>query len=292
MKIRNSIIIVILFLITSCSEREVYKRVSTEGKQMSSEKTLPIFEKPSYKSRILKKMQPKEVEVKKVINGWRYIEDKGERGYLPPANIQYNEEDEIQKLDIPVTGQFPEYINGCEAVSIKMLMDKFDLGKTKYEVAEEIPKDMEIPEYNDMGQIEIWGNPNKGFVGSIEGGQNIGYSIYPQAVVSYLRNYFEAPVDLTGSNTEILERYIKSGSPVVVWVTVNFQEPEEFFSWRTEDGEEIQATFSMHAMTLTGFDSENYYLNDPFTETKDYVVLKKDFDNIWTKMGKMAVSID
>ncbi len=285
--------IFLIFLCTSCAhEAEQYQEESRSGLQMSSVGREPLFDAPSYSSNILMEIEPQKVNVEKVVSGWRYVEINGQKGYLPPEGVNYNESADAQIIDIPVTGQFPEYKNGCEALAIKMMMEPFGIYKSKDEIAAEIPKDREDAEFDEDGNIMVWGDPDKGFVGSIEGKEKIGFSIYPTAVVEYLKKYFEKPVNLTGASPEVLERYIRAGHPVVIWATVDFQDAEEGVTWLTDEGREITGTFSVHAMTLVGFDSENYYLNDPFTETKDYQVAKDVFCDIWTQIGNMAVSVD
>ncbi|MDO5707213.1 MAG: C39 family peptidase [Andreesenia angusta] len=282
-----------LFLLTSCNNPgNIPIGTSARiGKQISGQSPEPVFKEPSFSSEVLEIMAPKEIYNIEFKNGWRLVMNHGIIGYLPPKIINYDYDNEVY-LDIPVTGQFPEYHNGCEAVSIKMMLEKLGINKTKDEIADEIPKDETEAIYDEQGNLAVWGDPDKGFVGNIEGGGDGGYSIYPKAVVEYLKKYFDKPIDLTGSSIEVLERYIRAGRPVVIWATVNFQDVYSHISWNTPEGKRIDGSFNIHAMTLVGFDEENFYLNDPFTETKDMPVTKERFVEVWNQLGNKAVSID
>lgn len=290
---KKLIVLVAIVLLIGCSGilTPKYKFESEKGMQMSSDTTLPVFSDKGYSNEILTRIDPQEINVNSVVDGWREINIDGTYGWLPPRNIQYDNDDSVF-IDILVTSQMPELNNGCEAVSTKMLLDKFGFEKDKLTIAREFPKDRTKLEKDEYDHIITWGDPDVGFVGSMKGKDEIGYSINPDPVVKYLRKYFQNPVNLTGVSMDILERYIRSGNPVVVWVTVGFRDVQSGVVWNTEDGKEIQATFDTHAMTLVGFDEYNYYLNDPFTGTKNLKVSKNRFYEVWSQLGNKAVLIE
>lgn len=265
----------------------------TENSEIHEDIALePLFKEPSYSSEILYGLLPQEKEFLGYDGEWRHVRiSDGTEGYLPPEGIEYKMYDSSVMIDIPAASQLPEYQNGCEAVAVKMMMEGLGINKSKHELIAEMPRDMKEPVYRN-GRIYIWGNPHKGFVGYYEGGNRIGYSIYPEAVTEYLKQYFDKPKNLSRTDTATLERYIRAGRPVVVWVIEDFGEIERWLTWYTEDGEEIPATFEIHAMTLVGFDENNYYLNDPYTGTKNYKVSKKRFSEVWEQLAYMAVAVD
>lgn len=267
-----------------------HKFKSEKGVQMSGETAEPLFTDIGYTSDILANIEPREVDVINVKDGWREVTIDGMHGWLPPQSIHYDD-DETVLIDVPVTSQFPEFHNGCEAVAVKMMFDAFGIEKDKSEVVDEFPKDETEVEFDDYGNISVWGDPDIGFVGSMPGQEEIGYSINPDPVVKYIGRYFENPVNLTGASNEVLERYLRAGNPVVVWITVGFSDVTTSTSWMTPDGREINGTFDTHAMTLVGFDQYNYYLNDPFTGTKDMQVSKARFNEVWAQLGSKAVSV-
>lgn len=205
---------------------------------------------------------------------------------------EYNSDSKVI-IDVPIESQFPELYNGCEAVAVLMMLEKHGLDLDKVEFADQIPRDYtELVTDEETGEILVWGDPDVGFVGDMKGEVGIGSSINPAPLVEFLKSYVDNPVNLTGSGTDVLEKYIRNERPVVVWVTVDFQDPGEYKDWQTSDGKKIHYSFGEHAMTLVGFDEQNYYLNDPYTGTKNYSVSKERFNEIWTQMGRQALSVE
>lgn len=249
----------------------------------------PIFQDHSYKSKIIATISPREVDVIDTYKGWRMIESEYGVYWIPPTGVIYNFGSGVM-LDVPAEVQFPELKNGCEVVAAQMMLEKYGITLDKLEFASEIPKD-DTPIQKSGNDITLWGDPEKGFVGDITG-QESGYSINPKPLRKFLRNYVENPVDLTGVEPQTLEKYIRGGNPVVVWVTVNFRDRESNEMWMTPSGRVVKASFNTHAMTMVGFDESHYYFNDPYTGAKNYRVTKNRFYEVWSAMGKKAISIE
>ena len=154
-------------------------------------------------------------------------------------------------------------------------------------LAEEVKKDP-TPVVRSGDNIRSWGDPQYGFVGSISGNNGIGDAVYPKPLVPLINNYTEGQgVDLTGKSLDTLKKYISGGHPIVVWVTADWTKPN-FITWEKDDTT-IHATFSEHAILLTGFDENYFYFNDPLANEKSYVSIDT-FKSVWTAMGSMAVS--
>lgn len=249
----------------------------------------PIFQDNSYRSRIIGTIAPREVDVLDTYKGWRMIETEYGVYWIPPTGIVYDFDTTVM-LDVPVESQFPELENGCEAVAALMMLEKYGVTLDKVEFAESIPKDS-TPIQKVGDDITVWGDPEVGFVGDIKGNSS-GYSINPKPLNEFLRGYVENPVDLTGVEPETLEKYIRGGNPVVTWTTVNFRDRSSYEMWMTPSGKMVNASFNIHAMTMVGFDENHYYFNDPYTGTKNYKVTKSRFYEVWSAMGKKAISME
>ncbi|STY43892.1 Uncharacterized protein conserved in bacteria [Listeria grayi] len=48
--------------------------------------------------------------------------------------------------------------------------------------------------------------------------------------------------------------------------------------------------FSVHALTLTGYDKNNFYYNDCWTGQKNVKISKKALDNTWKTHKRRAIS--
>ncbi|MEK4706021.1 C39 family peptidase [Bacillus sp. FSL R10-2780] len=193
-------------------------------------------------------------------------------------------------LDVPSKYQYPELYNGCEAVSLQMLVE-YHTGRTfnKVDFAQQMPKDT-TPMVKQGGRYKTWGDPDVGFVGDVTG-KKPGYAINPTPLKRLLDQYAKG-TNLTGHGFSVLENYVRNGKPVVVWVTEGLTTPNSPVTWKTPQGKTIYAKFNTHAVTLTGVDSNYVYYNDPITGQKNVRADKSWFENIYNQMGKKALSID
>jgi uncharacterized protein YvpB len=193
-------------------------------------------------------------------------------------------------LSAPLIPQLPELRNGCEITSLAMLLQFSGVKKSKMALAAELKRDPTPVKYEENGQISVWGDPNKGFVGDITG-KKIGYSVYHGPLLDLLKRYQKSAVDLSGGTLYALEKKLKAGYPVVVWTTTNYQAPADklWRTWVSPTGK-IRATFSEHCVLLVGFDLNNVYINDPLSNKKQLKINKTIFLSGWYALGKQAIS--
>ena len=192
-----------------------------------------------------------------------------------------------KKLDVPLINQLPELYNGCEITSLTMMLNYIGIDVDKMTLAEEVKKDP-TPIIRSGDVITSWGDPQYGFVGSISGNTGVGYAVYPEPLIPLINDYTDdRGVNLTGKSLDTLKQYLASDHPIIVWVTADWTMPS-FITW-TKNDKTIHATFSEHAVLLTGFDENYFYFNDPLANKKSYVSINT-FESVWTAMGSMAVS--
>lgn len=159
------------------------------------------------------------------------------------------------RLDVPFISQLPELPTGCEITAVTMMIQYAGTMVDKVDLAREMPKHSE--------------NPHEGYVG--DPFTTEGWTIYPAALVDLVKKYLGSAQDLTGHGIETIEEELSKHKPVVVLVT-------------------SMHGFTVHALTLTGFDSRHYYFNDPWTGEKDVKISKSHFIKIWTDYGKRALT--
>ncbi|ALC92645.1 hypothetical protein AM500_03775 [Bacillus sp. FJAT-18017] len=159
------------------------------------------------------------------------------------------------KLNVPLVKQLPELPTGCEITAVTMMLLYKGANVNKVSLAREMPR-------------HSW-DPNQGYVGDpfTKG----GWTIYPSALMSLVKKYAGTSVNLTGTSNATLESYLSKNKPVVVWASP-------------------MHGFSVHAITLTGFDGSNYYYNDPWTGEKNVKMSKTSFNKIWANQNKRAIS--
>ncbi|TPR39081.1 C39 family peptidase [Apilactobacillus micheneri] len=132
--------------------------------------------------------------------------------------------------NVPLIRQRPQLPTGCEITAVTMMIN-YATGKhyKKTFFANKMPRSS---------------NPNKGFVGSPY--SKSGWYIYPPALMKLVHKYLNSSVNLTGKSTNYLKIYLKKYShPIVIWIA-------------NVDG------FPNHAVTVTGFNKNQLYYNDPW----------------------------
>jgi uncharacterized protein YvpB len=187
---------------------------------------------------------------------------------------------EEMQLDVPLLNQMdsPRLYNGCEVTSLAMILNFKGISVTKNELAEEITR---VPLQYSNGE---YGNPNIGFVGNMEDGPGLG--VYNQPIFELAQKYLEA-ADLTNTSFDRLVVEVAKGNPVWVITTSTFAPISEMETWQTPEGN-VDITYQMHSVVITGYDSTNIYINNPYG-TKNQKVDRQNFILAWEQMGKQAV---
>ncbi|UOR13949.1 C39 family peptidase [Halobacillus amylolyticus] len=176
----------------------------------------------------------------------------------------------------------PRLYNGCEVTSMAMILNYFDINVTKNELAAKVER---VPLTYENGRK---GNPNEGFVGDMENGP--GLSIYHGPLAETTRHYVgDRLIDFSGSHPDKLYHYLDQGLPVWVIVTSTFGPVNSFKAWNTPQGK-IDVTFDLHSVVLTGYDKNNFYINNPYGY-KNQKVNKKQFIKGWKQLGSQAIVI-
>jgi uncharacterized protein YvpB len=185
-------------------------------------------------------------------------------------------------LDVPLLNQMdsPRLYNGCEVTSLAMILNYKGISVTKNQLAQEITR---VPLQYISGEN---GNPNTGFVGNMEDGPGLG--VYHEPIFKLAQKYLNA-ADLTNSSFDQLLKEVANGNPVWVITTSTFAPVSEIETWQTPEGT-VDISFKMHSVVITGYDSTNIYINNPYG-TKNQKVDRKSFIEAWEQMGRQAVVI-
>ncbi|MEH6955482.1 C39 family peptidase [Neobacillus drentensis] len=159
------------------------------------------------------------------------------------------------KLDVPLINQRPELPTGCEITAVTMMLQYKGVRVDKVTLANKMPRHSQ--------------NPNLGYVGNPY--TKRGWTIYPSALMGLVKNYAGSAKNLTGTSNVNIEKQLVSNKSIVVWVS-------------------RMHGFSVHALTLTGFDQNYYYYNDCWTGEKNAKLSKKEFNRLWGNQSKRAIS--
>ncbi|WP_157721732.1 C39 family peptidase [Tumebacillus avium] len=192
------------------------------------------------------------------------------------------------QMKVPIQCQMPELDNGCEVVSLSMLLQHAGKPVSRLQLAQEVAKDPTPIQTDELGRITYWGDPNVGFVGDITGKQK-GYGVYHGPLTQLLNRHLPGKAqDLSGKNFDKVLESVSSGHPVVAWTTSFFDTTKQWVYWNSPTGQ-VAATFHEHAVLVVGFNKKSVEINDPL-DGKRKRVNREQFRRSWEMMGKQAVT--
>lgn len=187
-------------------------------------------------------------------------------------------------LKVPFYRQ--EHSLSCEAATLKMLLAFHGVTVTEQELTQKVGFDP-TPKQNG-----IWGDPQKGFVGNIDGKMLIdGYGVHNKPIARVANQYRNA-LAKTGASLEDLMNELEDGKPVIIWSYLSTGKP---FRWKTVDGEVINAVYGEHTKVLQGFSGDalnptGFFLVDPIYGA--VYETKEQFLKHWTALDNQMVMMD
>lgn len=148
-------------------------------------------------------------------------------------------------LDVPAVQQLPELPAGCESVALVNLLRfyGFDVGKT------EIADDWLATSDSDFVNAFL-GDPY-----SVDGGTCMAPGL-ANAADAYLSAHGSGlrAVDATGSSFSQVLAAVDAGAPVIVWCTVDMEEPGDAYASAYVDGFEYRFLQPSHCVVVSGYD--------------------------------------
>lgn len=192
-----------------------------------------------------------------------------------------------QKIDVPFHRQ--ERALSCEVASLRSALLAKGIDVKEAELFERLEKD------STPGGNGVWGDPDRGFVGSVDGSQAklTGYGVYAEPLAELARNFRERVTAGTGFTPEDLAREIAAGNPVIVWgITGRF--PPKDISWSTPEGKHVGAFVGEHSRVVYGYVGEvdqpyGFFLMDPIYGQLFYS--RERFEAQWAYFNNQAVII-
>jgi uncharacterized protein YvpB len=196
------------------------------------------------------------------------------------------------RLDVPLLYQGYLYPTGCEIVSTAMLLDYLGYPYTVDEL---------IDRYLPTGNLvtDLFGNqsgpsPYDAFVGDPR--QADGFGCYEPVIENVLAAAVRAPqtaVDTSGKTlAELADRYVKNGTPVLVWVTIGMMDPSDGMAWQLDGtGETFTWIAQEHCMVLVGADDGSYWFNDPMSPSGPVAYDKSIAELRYEELGMQSVTV-
>ena len=147
-------------------------------------------------------------------------------------------------VQLPTVLHRQEHSLSCEIASLKMALQTVGVDVSESELIASLSFDR-TPKGGG-----VWGDPNKGFVGNIDGKMLVdGYGVYWDPIASVGSKYRRTEVIRNGSVSDIAS-HISAGRPVIVWGNYG---RGKMYSWLSSSGVRIGAVNGEHTRVVTGF---------------------------------------
>ena len=152
-----------------------------------------------------------------------------------------------------VISQLPELPTGCEITAVTMMLQYAGYNVNKVQLANIMPRS---------------NNGNYGFVGNPFSPS--GWWIFPTGIAPVVDQYVGHHEIMTGASMQRIQDKLKEGHLVVVWVA-------------------NMNAFVNHALTLTGYDANRLYYNNPWTGRKESMTYGEFYQH-WNADEQRAIS--
>jgi uncharacterized protein YvpB len=173
----------------------------------------------------------------------------------------------LVRLNVPYFQQ--EYKRSCEEASLRMVLAFYGIETNDMEIVERVgynPRPWDI-------KNNIWDDPNKMFVGSIDDPNKSGYGAFAPAIAAAAKTFGHDAESYLGVSAQFIAEQIYNGYPVIVWGFFNTP-PFTKYSWETPEGIKITAYRGEHARVVVGvlgdpMNPVGFLLHDPLTGERD-----------------------
>lgn len=186
---------------------------------------------------------------------------------------------------LPIVKQV--YRNNCETAALSMLLAAEGIKADQADLQRRLPASGPLdPEPDGAGFV--WGDPDAGFVGRVDGGGTSGgYGVYEPPIAELAREAGASPELLTGTKPSAIYDRLLEGRPVMVWVGLS---DGPFETWKTPEGAEVTGNFGEHTVVLTGLDGDSISVNDPLQGVRT-TWTRAQFGTMWERLGRRALTL-
>lgn len=192
--------------------------------------------------------------------------------------------DERFELDVQNILQNPELPNGCEIVSLAIVLNYLGFETDAVSLSDEyLPKG-----------VFWYDSPYEKYIGDPKTYEGTG--CYAPCIEntanafltdrgSELRCY-----DVSGQSLEQLEQYVDEGIPVIIWGTVFMDcDPTVCYSYLNDEGDEITWFSHSHCLVMIGHSLHTYVFADPLYGIADYS--REDVETSYNQVFRQACII-
>ncbi len=168
-------------------------------------------------------------------------------------------------IKLPIAFHRQEHSLSCEIAALKMALNFKGIKVTESDLLAQLPFD-QTPKSGLPGQRSVWGDPDQGFVGDINGKMPAtGYGVHWGPINHLASQYRPSEIIVGWSPTQIAQE-LMGGNPVIMWGVAG-NRPRRIY-WNTPDGKLVRAAIIEHTRVITGFSGpvdkpSGFYTMDP-----------------------------
>lgn len=199
----------------------------------------------------------------------------------------------LKLLNVPYINQMPTFPAGCEAVSTVMALKYFGYNISPETYINNCLPQGKRPFTDETGQL-FGDDPNECFLGSPY--DKWGWGCYAPVITKGVNKVIDHSkhkvVNVSGSSMSTLcSKYIDNDIPVIIWASQGMAPMHVSKTWYTlsHDGQVSWMTPN-HCLLLVGYDSTNYYFNDPLT-SKNHAFRRSLVESRYAQNHSQAVVI-
>lgn len=199
----------------------------------------------------------------------------------------------IEYQAVELIYQNPELPNGCEITSLSMALTAAGCPADKLTLYQSyLPK----ADFSYVGDQRYGPNPEKWYAGNAAGLKG-GWYCFEGPIIQTANSWLDdcgstsSARSIAGLSQNELDRYVQDGIPLVVWVTLDYVQPQySEFSWTLEDGTSYYPYSNLHCVVLASAENGQYQIADPLS---GFSLVDKDaFWDSFSAMGRRAVVIE
>ncbi len=187
-------------------------------------------------------------------------------------------------INIEAVLQNPELPTGCEITSLTTVLNYWGYDVDKCDLA-----DNYLHKESGGGEYTMY----EAFLGTPYDSNAFGcYApVIKDAAEKYMARQPEKmqAADISGNSIEKVYACVAQGYPVVIWSTMNLNEPSWTTYWTNEDGTKFEFPSYEHCMVINGYNKNDNTVEvcDPMEGNTTYEMDR--FEEIYKEMGSQAV---
>lgn len=180
------------------------------------------------------------------------------------------------------------YRNNCETAALSMLLGSVGVRVDQRKLQRELPRSGPLDPIVAADGTWIWGAPDEGFVGRVEGGGSAGgFGVYQGPIRRLAARYNVRLTDLSRKSTGTIVARLRQGRPVMSWIGLS---DGPYRRWRTPTGQPTSVNLGEHAVVLTGISNGMILVNDPLTRTRMRWTVD-EYEAKWDLLGRRALGV-